>query len=207
MIRRLREAKGLTQTQLANLIGTKQPQIDRLEKAGTPKGRKVTKEWAEKLAPHLGVKAVDLLFSEPGEEAIELVGAVGADTEGQRVYGSGQGQLGWVEPIPGANENTVAVIVRGSSMRPYAEDGGIIYYDDRRDPPSDDMLGEVVIVGLDDDRVLLKRLLRPTAGKPGHFDLESFNGEQMPDQHVVWAAFVAAVIPPRQARKIIKDFL
>lgn len=203
MIQRLREDKKLSQSDLAKLADTSQPQIARLEKSK----RKLSKEWAVRLAPHLGVTAQELLFSEPQSEDVEVVGMIGADTEGERVYGHGQGQIGWVEPIPGSNEKTVAVIVRGSSMRPYAEDGGIIYFDDRRDPPTNDMLGEVVIVGLSDDRILLKRLLRHSASKPGRFDLESFNGDQMPDQAVEWAAFVAAVIPPRQARKIIKEML
>jgi transcriptional regulator with XRE-family HTH domain len=204
LLTKLREAKKLSQPELAKRAGTSQPQIWRLEKSE----RKLSKEWAERLAPHLGVTPQELMFGEIQEDSdVEIVGLVGADTEGQRVYGAGHGQLGWVERIPGANDNTVAVIVRGNSMRPYAEDGGIIYYDDRRDPPSNDMLGEVLIIGLDDDRVLLKRMLRPTTGKAGHFDLESFNGDQMPDQRVLWAAYVAAVIPPRQAKKIIKDFL
>lgn len=200
MIRRLREAKNLNQSQLAKLAGTSQPQINRLENSA----RKLTKEWAERLAPHLGIAAVELLFSDPQLEDIEVVGQVGADTEGQIIHGDGQGQLGWVDPIPGATASTVAAIIRGHSMRPYAEDGGIVYYDDRRDPPTDDMLGEVVIIGLEDNRVLLKRLLRPTIGKKGFFDLESFNGDQMPNQRVEWAAFVSAIIPPRQARKILK---
>ncbi|WCA57796.1 helix-turn-helix domain-containing protein [Agrobacterium tumefaciens] len=202
-LKKLRESRGLSQPELARRVGTSQPQILRLEKSQ----RKLSKEWAEKLAPHLGVTAEELMFGKPQEAAVEIVGLAGADTEGQRIYGHGQGQLGWVESIPGATETTVAVIVRGSSMRPYAEDGGIIYYDDRRDPPSSEMLGEVVIIGLEDDRVLLKRLLRPSSGNPGHFDLESFNGDQMPNQRVLWAAYVSAVIPPRQAKKIIKEFL
>lgn len=202
-LRRLRESKGISQTELAKMAGTSQPQILRLEKSQ----RKLSKEWAERLAPHLDASAEELIFGKSQDADVEIVGLAGADTEGQRIYGHGQGQLGWVERIPGATDSTVAVIVRGTSMRPFAEDGGLIYYDDRRDPPSTDMLGEVVIIGLDDDRVLLKRLLRPSSGNPGHFDLESFNGDQMPNQQVLWAAYVSAVIPPRQAKKIIKDFL
>jgi transcriptional regulator with XRE-family HTH domain len=203
MLQKLREERGLSQQQLAELAGTSQPQINRLEKSK----RTLSKAWAERLSPHLGISAEKLLFPvlTPGED-VEIVGMVGADTEGQRVYGTGQSGLGWVERIPGTTKWTVAVIVRGTSMSPYAADGAIIFYDDRRDPPSDDMLGEVVIVGLSDDRVLLKRLLRGSPNKPGCYDLESFNGERMPDQEIEWAAFVSAVIPPRQARRIIRDF-
>ncbi|MFD1199546.1 S24 family peptidase [Brucella gallinifaecis] len=59
-IKRLRELKKLSQSQLAELVGTSQPQIQRLE--GTQ--RKLTKEWATKIAPHLGVSAGDLMFPE-----------------------------------------------------------------------------------------------------------------------------------------------
>lgn len=203
MLQRLREDRGLSQAQLAELVGTSQPQINRLEKSK----RKLSKDWAERLSPHLGIPAERLIFpSQILQDDVEIVGMAGADTEGHRIYGTGQSGLGYVERIPGATKFTVAVIVRGTSMVPYAADGSIVFYDDRRDPPSDDMLGEVVIVGLEDDQVLLKRLLRGSPTKPGHFDLESFNGERMPDQEVAWAAFVSAVIPPRQARKIIREY-
>lgn len=60
MIRSLREARGLTQAQLAELAATSQPQIRRLE-AGE---RQLSKEWAQRLAPHLGVAAAQLMFGE-----------------------------------------------------------------------------------------------------------------------------------------------
>ena len=59
-IARLREALGMKQEELAKLAGTSQPQIVRLEKGD----RKLTKEWAERLAPHLKVSAVALMFPE-----------------------------------------------------------------------------------------------------------------------------------------------
>ena len=58
IIRRLRERKGLSQAQLAELVGTSAPQILRLEKGR----RKLTVDWAERIAPHLGVAAFELLF-------------------------------------------------------------------------------------------------------------------------------------------------
>lgn len=204
ILQKLREDRGLSQSQLAELVGTSQPQINRLEKSK----RTLSKIWAERLSPHLGISAEKLLFpvQQAGED-IEIVGMVGADTEGHRIYGAGQGGIGWVERIPGATKYTVAAIIRGTSMMPYASDGSIVFYDDRRDPPTDDMLGEVVIAGLSDDRVLLKRILRGSPKRPGCFDLESFNGDRMPDQEVEWAAFVTAVIPPRQARRIMREML
>ena len=57
-IRQRREALGLTQAQLAERVATSQPQIRRLE-AGE---RQLTKEWAERLAPHLGMSPSELMF-------------------------------------------------------------------------------------------------------------------------------------------------
>ncbi|MDH7790705.1 helix-turn-helix transcriptional regulator [Ochrobactrum sp. AN78] len=62
-IRRLREEKGLSQAQLAEMAGTSQPQIKRLEDGA----RKLTKEWAERLAPHLSISAETLLFPDSKE--------------------------------------------------------------------------------------------------------------------------------------------
>lgn len=57
-LRLYRKQSGLSQAELADRIGTSQPQIKRLE-AGD---RKMTKEWAVRLAPHLNVSAERLLF-------------------------------------------------------------------------------------------------------------------------------------------------
>lgn len=62
-IRELREGLGLSQAELAEKVGTSQPQIDRLEKGQ----RKLSKDWAIRLAPHLKVKAQELLFAEEAQ--------------------------------------------------------------------------------------------------------------------------------------------
>lgn len=63
IIRLLREKIGLTQQQLADAAGTSQPQIKRLE-AGD---RKLTKEWAVRLARPLNTTPEILLFGEPDQ--------------------------------------------------------------------------------------------------------------------------------------------
>lgn len=59
-LRELRETKGLTQAELARLVGTSQPQIQRLENSQ----RTLTKKWAQRLSPHLGVDARNLMFED-----------------------------------------------------------------------------------------------------------------------------------------------
>jgi transcriptional regulator with XRE-family HTH domain len=60
-----RKAKKMTMDQLAELVGTSNQQISRLEKGQI----KLTKEWAERLAPAVEVPAKSLLFgnAEPTE--------------------------------------------------------------------------------------------------------------------------------------------
>ena len=61
-LRTLREQANLTQAELARLAHTTAPQIHRLENGQ----RKLTREWAERLSPHLRVAAEQILFPEAG---------------------------------------------------------------------------------------------------------------------------------------------
>ncbi len=63
-LKEAREARGLTQTELAKLANTSQPQIQRLEVGD----RKLTKEWAKRLGPHLHISAKELMFGAADEE-------------------------------------------------------------------------------------------------------------------------------------------
>lgn len=83
-----------------------------------------------------------------------------------------------------------------------AEDGALIYFEDQRSQPTADMLGHVVVVETDEDEVLVKRLLR--GSQRGHYDLESLFGPTRTDCKLRWAAHITAIIPPHQARKIIR---
>ena len=62
-VRLLREAKGVTQEELARRMGTSQPAIARLEAGGV----EPTLETLERLAGALGVELV-IAFREPAEE-------------------------------------------------------------------------------------------------------------------------------------------
>jgi hypothetical protein len=50
--------------------------------------------------------------------------------------------------------------------------------------------------------VLVKRLLR--GSMPGRYDLESLAGPTRQDAKLRWAAHITAIIPPFQARKVIR---
>lgn len=79
----------------------------------------------------------------------------------------------------------------------------MIVVEDQRTPPTPDMLGHVVVVETDTDEVLVKRLLR--GSQPHRFDLESIAGPTRQDARLRWAAHITAIIPPYQARKIIRS--
>lgn len=58
----LRKDKGLTQVELAEMAGTTQSTVNKLEKGQ----RTLNKKWAEKFAPILGVSPQELLFDASG---------------------------------------------------------------------------------------------------------------------------------------------
>lgn len=138
-----------------------------------------------------------------GEGFVSVIGHVGANPEGLVLFALGQ-DLGELVPIPpGGTDQARALKVVGHSMRGVADDGALIYFEDQRTPPSPDMLGHVVVVELDTEEVLVKRLLR--GSKPGLYDLESLAGPTRQDARLRWAAHITAIIPPFQARRIIRN--
>jgi transcriptional regulator with XRE-family HTH domain len=130
-----------------------------------------------------------------------IIGRVGANPDGEIVMTSADAAFDFAPLPPGGTSDSVALEVHGHSMRGYADDGALIYFEIQRTPPSQDMLGHVVVVETEDGRVLLKRLLRGSA--PGLYDLESGNGATIRDVRLAWAAEPTAIIPPKHARKII----
>lgn len=191
-LRRVRESLGMKQHELAKASGTSQPQIRRLE-AGF---REMTGLWALRLAPALQDRIIpeDLVF---GDLTCHIVGYVGAASE-MHYHADAGGYFGLARRPRGATAQTVAVEVRGDSMGP-AMDGWVLYYDQRRDPPTSDLIKRVCVLGLSTGQVLVKRLMRSAI--PGHFDLWPFApGDPIQDQQVLWAAKVIAIVPPEEAK-------
>src|SRR5690606_27840286 len=113
-------------------------------------------------------------------------------------------------PLPtGGTSDAVALEVDGHSMRGFADDGALVYFENQHTPPTEDMIGEVVVVQIalgadesEDEDVLVKRLLR--GSQDGLYDLESLVGPTLRDVRVRWAAEITQIIPPRQARRLIR---
>ena len=159
---------------------------------------------APQYARAFGVTTDWLLFGRgegPGEPSplthvrdrrtVPLVGYVGAGAAAH-FYGTGDGELDRVEAPDYANENTVAAEIRGESMGPLLEHW-LVFWDEIRTPVTPDLLGHICVVGLPDDRILVKQL--KAASAPGLFHLISNNEAPMLDQEIMWAAKVKGMQP------------
>jgi len=173
------------------------------ENGNAPFSFRKAKEYAEAF----GVRA-EWLYDATGpmqagaEQMVRIVGRVGADAEGTVIQTDGQEGFDTVPVPPGGTPDAVALEVVGHSMRAIAEDGALIYFEDQRNPPAPDMIGYYCIVEIEDGRVLFKRLLR--GSEPGLYMLESQSGPPIQDVRLRWAAEPTAIIPPKQARRIIR---
>lgn len=187
ILRKIQDQTGWDQTELAEKLGTTQPTVSRWYKGSEPKRRHELE--IQKLANKL--KLINHNENNQSNN-VNIVGYVGAG--GEILYDEGQGPFGEAPMPPGGGRSPdmVAVEVRGDSMAGLLGSGSIIYYDNRREPPTDELFGKLCVVGLADGRVLVKRLLR---GRNGLYDLYSLAAVPLLDQQVTWAARVAYIAP------------
>ncbi len=147
-----------------------------------------------KLAPILETTTGWLITGGGRRGKVRLVGYVGAGAE-THFYGDGQGPFEDDIDAPDiAGPRTVAVEVRGDSLGPMFE-RCLIFYDDVRDPPTEDMVGYMCVCGLADGRVLVKQLKRSKID--GLWTLYANVGEPIYDVALDWAAIVKDVRPRR----------
>lgn len=179
-------ARDRNQAELAKELGVTQPTVSRWLDGSEPKINH--RDKILRLAKSKGI----VKSREPDAElTVPIVGFAGAG--GEVVYQEGQGPFGEAKMPPGGSKSTVAVIVRGDSMTPQLDDGWIVYYDNRYEPPSPSLYGKLCVVGLQDGRVLVRKLY--PGRKPGHYDLQPTNAAIMQDQPVEWAARISFIAP------------
>ena len=191
-LREWRERAGLTMEGLADLVQTSAGQLSDLEKGK----RRFNRDWLERCSSALHISPSDLLRSPAndapiGPRTVPLVGYVGAGAEAHFFAGADEG-LGEVPAPDDATPLTRAAEIRGESLGPLFE-RWLIFYDDVRTPVTEDLIGELCIVGLLNGKVLVKRLRK--AREPGFFHLESNTEGTMFDQEVAWAAKVNNMRP------------
>lgn len=203
-LRHAREAAGYaTAAAAAQAFGWKRFTYSSNENGNAPFSWRRAKDYASAF----GVR-VEWLYGADGPMSplagmTRIVGRVGANPNGAVLFAQGQAGNELVPLPPGASDKAVALQVVGQSMPGLADEGALIYFEDQRTPPGPDMLGHVVVVELDSDEVLVKRLLR--GSRSGRYTLESVVGERREDVKIRWAAHVTAIIPPFQARRIIRS--
>lgn len=174
------------------------------ENGNAPFSYRRAKEYAAAFAvsPEWLYDASGPMQSAAASGFVPVIGQVGANPDGIVLFALGQDPAELAPIPPGGSDQARALKVSGHSMRGVADDGALIYFEDQRTPPTPDMLGHVVVVETDTDEVLVKRLLR--GSRPGLFDLESVAGPVRQDARIRWAAHITAIIPPYQARRIIR---
>ena len=189
------DAVGLSESKAAKLAGLSDSAIRDMRRA-LKSGRRsagVSTRTINALAPVLQTSPSWLLEAtgdEEGEGTVPLVGYVGAG-DAAHFYAVSQGELDRVPAPKNPTKDTVAVEIRGESMGPLLNKW-LVYYDQVRSPVTHDMFGILCVIGLPDDRVLVKRIRQ--TGKPGLFDLESNSGEEpIRGVAIMWAAKVKSI--------------
>lgn len=182
LVREIQKKTGENQSKLARRFRVSQPTVSRWLA-----GKDLEADHADRIkqeATRLGINQTRNNVTQ-----IQIVGYVGAG--GNVEFQSGQGPFGEAEMPPRGrvSPSIVAVKVRGDSMSGMLEDGWMVYYENRRDPPDETLYKKLCVVGLPDGRALVKTLL--PGRKPGHYDLHSANAPVLLDQPVEWAARVS----------------
>jgi hypothetical protein len=187
---KLADATGYTSTQISRMrnLDTDDPKkrqeipLDMIEKAARffddlPPGFEAMTQWVDTI---------------PEERTVPLVGYVGAGAEAH-FYALSDGELDRVPAPDGATADTVAVEVRGESLGALFQHW-IVYYDEIRSPVTPDMHGKLCVIGLANDKVLVKQI-KPSKGAAGFYDLLSNTEDPMKAVAIMWAAKVKSMVP------------
>ena len=191
ILRAIMRASRLNQTGLAKRMRVTQPTVSRWLRGTKPELDQHQRIMAE--AERLRVEPSSTFDAEvPDDTApptVKVIGYVGAGAAAH-FYAVAQGDLDEVPAPEGATPQTVAVEIRGTSLGELF-DHWLVFYDDVRHPPAE-LIGRFCVVGLSDDRVLVKKIRR---GHDGLFDLHSNTEEPIRDVAIDWAALVRSMAP------------
>jgi transcriptional regulator with XRE-family HTH domain len=183
-IREIMKVTGWKQQRLAEAFNVSQSTVNRWLTGSEPEGHRrdaINQLYEETVA---APQHSDI-------ESVPLVGYVGAGAAAH-FYADSQGEIDRVAAPDDATKDTVAVEIRGESLGELF-DQWIVYYDEVRAPVTQDMVGRLCVVGLPDDRVLIKKLKRSRT--PGFFHLLSNTEAPILDVEIAWAAKVKSMVP------------
>lgn len=192
LLNAMMKAGHFKQAGLAKRLRTTQPTVSRWLKGAQPEVEHHERILSE--ARRLGVIQDDAASGQAEEAAasrmVKVVGYVGAGAEAH-FYAVAQGDLEEVPAPDGTTEDTVAAEIRGTSLGPLF-DRWLIFYDQVRRPVTADLIGCLCIVGLSDDRVLVKKIHR---GRAGLYNLISNTEPPIENVAIDWAARVTNMKP------------
>jgi transcriptional regulator with XRE-family HTH domain len=140
--------------------------------------------------------STDWLLTGRGQAPVEprevpVLGFVGAGAAAN-YFAEGQGPFETVPAPEDSTPDTVAVEIRGDSLGAVFNQW-LVFYDEVRSPVTPDMIGRLCVVGLNDDRVLVKQIQRSRV--PGLFHLVSNTEAPILDVEIGWAAKVKRMVP------------
>lgn len=181
----LRNERGWTQEHTASLAGLSLGGYRKLEYGE----RELKAAQIEKFARLFDASDAEVLGRDT-RQAVPLVGYVGAGAEAH-FYATADDPREMIDAPDGATENTVAVEIHGESLGPLF-DRWIVFYDEVRSPVTPDLIGRLCVVGLIDDRVLVKKIQR---SRGGSYILLSNTEAPMVDVEIAWAAKVLNMVP------------
>jgi hypothetical protein len=203
LLLKMMEVIPAKQAELAARISTPtqkvdQPQISRWIKGQEPERQNYDRivEVAVELGIIGDVRSEDVAASiDTGPKGtIRVKGYVGAGGQAHFYNVDTPGDLDTIAATGKETDQTVAVRIIGKSLGEVLS-GWYVTYDDERRPITDDLIDELCVVGLADDRVLIKKVIRNR--NPGLFNLVS-NAEKEPvieGVKIVWAAKVSGLRP------------
>jgi hypothetical protein len=194
LLKALMETIGVKQEGLAEALDVDQPQISRWISGSPPNGpnfsRIINLARERGLIDDVRSEDVAASLSDTPRRTVKLKGYVGASGEAF-YYRVGHEDLEEVPAPDNANDHTVAVEVRGKSLGPALE-SWLVYYEDVRSPITPDLHNQLCVVGLADDRLLVKKIEK----RGGKFVLVSNNGDpDIENANIEWAAKVTSMRP------------
>lgn len=195
-LRELRERRGLSRQQLADLAGTNKEQIYKLERGE----RELTPRWMVRLAPHLDCEPADFIAR---RKKVPVMGYIGASENVTLIKnfwpviesfkGSGI-QMTDCElvdaPAGVAHSKLLAWRVEKDWEGPFIREGDKVFTSLILESNFESYLNSEVIVELKSGEVLLKTLERGTM--PGKYNLLGHQIRIMRDVDIKWCAQIVA---------------
>jgi len=178
---------GITQPQISRWLKGQKPDLDNYQQIIV---------LAEELGVLSDVRSEDVSAEiDPGpRRTISVKGYVGAGSQISIYNVASAGDLDHIVASDRDTDQTVALRILGTSLGKFF-DRWYVCYDDVRSPITEDLIGQLCVVGLSDDRVFIKKIVRH--GRTKRFDLLSNDENEPPirDVSIEWAAKVTDLRP------------